>query len=63
MTAQIYIHPVVACSKDMVAAIEANTRMHAVCDNRRVELVSRDTKITMPVIVMQARKEWAKWLS
>lgn len=58
MTAKIYIHPAAACDPFAVAVIELSTRMHAVCEKRRVELVNRDTKITMPVIVMQARKEW-----
>lgn len=60
MSAQIYLHPTAACDPLAIAIIELRTQMKAVCSDNRVELVVHGTKVEMPVIVLNARKEFAK---
>lgn len=57
--ATIYLHPTVICDPFLVSIVEIKTRMVAEPDGkRRVVMKSKECKIVMPVVVMNARKEF-----
>lgn len=59
--AKIYLHPSACTSPDAIRAVEISTQRDAVADDRsRVVLVSRQSRVEMPIIVMNARKEWCR---